>query len=146
PEASEALLEYIATGKLFVPKPVVPREAFAHPDALRRFRVIENADELKQALDFPWDRWMVYLHPSQREIIAKEFSGPARVAGSAGTGKTVVALHRAVRLARVQADVRVLLTTYSQPLAGMLGEKLRLLVGDDAALLGRITVADFHGI
>ena len=114
-EASEALLEYVATGILPVVPPPQSQDAYAHPDALRRFRIIENAEELQQALDYPWDKWMVYLHPSQREVIDKDYSGPARVAGSAGTGKTVVALHRALRLARSEDGARVLLTTFSQP-------------------------------
>jgi hypothetical protein len=83
-EAAEALLEYVTTGTLPPPRPkVAPREAYAHPDAMRRFRIIENIDELREALEFPWDKWTVFLHPSQREIIDKTFSGPARVAGSA---------------------------------------------------------------
>lgn len=144
-EASEALLEYAATGTL--PTPVTaPEEAYAHPDSLRRFRVVENAEELRLALEYPWDKWMVYLHPSQREIVEKDFSGPARVAGSAGTGKTVVALHRAARLAQSGPDARVLLTTFSRPLANMLERKLQTLVGGDASIVPRVTVAAFHGI
>ena len=145
-EASESLLEYVATGILPIAQSSQSQDAYAHPDALRRFRIIENAEELQQALDYPWDKWMVYLHPSQREVIAKDFTGPARVAGSAGTGKTVVALHRALRLARTRDDARVLLTTFSQPLANMLERKLAVLAGDDRTALGRITVASFHGI
>jgi superfamily I DNA/RNA helicase len=145
-EASEALLEYVATGALPVQKPAPVEEPYAHPDAMRRFRLVENAEELRLALEYPWDKWMVYLHPSQREIIAKDFSGPARVAGSAGTGKTVVALHRALRLARSTHDARVLLTTFSQPLADMLERKLAILGGDDRSALGRITVTPFHGV
>ena len=145
-EASEALLEYVATGILPVVPPPQSQDAYAHPDALRRFRIIENAEELQQALDYPWDKWMVYLHPSQREVIDKDYSGPARVAGSAGTGKTVVALHRALRLARSEDGARVLLTTFSQPLANMLERKLVVLAGDDKSARARITVASFRGI
>jgi mRNA-degrading endonuclease RelE of RelBE toxin-antitoxin system len=110
-EAAEALLEYAATGSLPPPPEASPGKPFEHPDALRRFRMVENAEELEQALNFPRDKWMVFLHPSQRDVIERDFSGPARVAGSAGTGKTVVALHRAVRLGRTTPDARVLLTT-----------------------------------
>ena len=145
-EASESLLEYVATGILPVAPPSPSQDAYAHPDALRRFRIIENAEELQQALDYPWDKWMVYLHPSQREVIAKDFAGPARVAGSAGTGKTVVALHRALRLAQSGDGARVLLTTFSQPLANMLERKLAILAGDDRSAVSRITVSSFHGI
>ena len=100
-EASEALLEYAATGRLVAPAPPpAVADPFAHPDALRRIRLIADQEELEQALAFPWEKWGVFLHPSQRALVERSFSGPARVAGSAGTGKTIVAIHRAVRLAR----------------------------------------------
>ena len=60
---------------------------------------LHTTEELEQALTFPWEKWIFFLHPSQRELVERDFNGPARVMGSAGTGKTVVALHRAVRLA-----------------------------------------------
>lgn len=138
-EAAEALIE-LATGGTPKPRPVVAANPFAHPDAQRRFRVMNNVDELARALDAPWDKWAVFLHPAQRELVERRFSGPARVAGSAGTGKTVVALHRAVALARANPSASVLLTTFSIPLARMLRQKLRALVGTDAALMDRITV------
>jgi hypothetical protein len=61
---------------------------FEHPDALRRFRVMANIEELQRALDFPWEKWTVFLHPEQREWVERDYAGPARVSGSAGTGKT----------------------------------------------------------
>ncbi len=146
-EAAEALLEYISTGILPVPPPVaLERAPFAHPDTLRRIRVVDNTDELKLALEYPWDKWMIYLHPSQRETIERSYAGPARVAGSAGTGKTVVALHRAARLAKESPDSRVLLTTFSRPLADMLERKLKILLGQDLPIVPRITVTAFHGV
>ena len=51
--------------------------------------------DLAAALEAPWERWAVWLHPAQKEFVDRDFNGPARVIGSAGTGKTVVALHRA---------------------------------------------------
>jgi hypothetical protein len=101
---------------------------------------VENIEELAQALDAPWDKWAVFLHPSQRDLVERNYSGPARVAGSAGTGKSVVAVHRAVRLARAP-HARVLLATFSDPLAAALERKVRLLAGADAGLLSRIRVA-----
>ncbi|HEY5048178.1 MAG TPA: 3'-5' exonuclease [Rhizomicrobium sp.] len=146
-EAAEALLEYVTTGMLPVPAPVAPADAmYAHPDALRRFRVIETSEELRLALEYPWDKWMVYLHPSQRETIEKSYAGPARVAGSAGTGKTVVTLHRAARLAKDSPAARVLLTTFSRPLADMLERKLKILLGTDLQIVPRIIVTPFHGV
>lgn len=115
--------------------------AFQHPDAQRRFRTIESPEELQRALDFPWDKWTVFLHPQQRALIEREQSGPARVSGSAGTGKTIVALHRAVHLAKSNPHGRVLLATYSEPLANALATRLRRLISNEPRLGDRIDVA-----
>jgi len=144
-EAAEALLEYATTGILTAPTPVAAEAAFEAPDALRRFRVVEDVEALQQALDAPWDRWSVFLHPSQQAIVDHAYSGPARVAGSAGTGKTVVALHRAARLASEGPAARVLLTTFSDPLARALEQKLAILVGPRAGVVPKITVAPWRG-
>jgi len=76
----------------------------------------------------------------------REFSGPARIVGSAGTGKTVVALHRASHHLRRSPDGRVLLATFSEPLANALRGKLGLLAGADRHLLDRVAVTSFRGI
>ncbi len=145
-EAAEALLE-LATGGVptVATLPVLP-SPFAHPDAQRRFRTVENVDELALALDFPWDRWSVFLHPAQKSLVERTFSGPARVAGSAGTGKTVVALHRAVFLAKHNPDARVLLTTFSDALANLLESKLFLLVRSEPKLAERIQVLSMRQV
>jgi mRNA-degrading endonuclease RelE of RelBE toxin-antitoxin system len=145
-EAGEALLEYVSSGILKKPAPIVVADPFAHPDAQRRFRVIENVEELERALDLPWEQWTVFLHPSQRAMVSRTYSGPARVAGSAGTGKTVVAIHRAARFAASGDRVRVLLTTFSEPLAAALGRKVKVLAGDSGVVVPRITVASFIGV
>lgn len=145
-EAAEALLEYADTGKLAVPAPVATADPYTHPDALRRIRPIADQDELEQALAYPWEKWGVFLHPSQREIVERSYAGPARVAGSAGTGKTVVALHRAVRLARETPSARILLASFSQPLADALSAKVSVLAPDTGTIVPRITTASFQGI
>jgi mRNA-degrading endonuclease RelE of RelBE toxin-antitoxin system len=141
-EAAEALLE-LATGN--VPKPVSPAapaaDPFEHPDAQRRFRVMRSADELERALDAPWDKWTVFLHPEQRALVERNFPGPARASGSAGTGKTIVALHRAVFLARRDPETRMLLTTISETLANALRVKLRRLISNEPRLAERIDVS-----
>jgi hypothetical protein len=144
-EASEALLEFAATGNLPVPAPA-PVDPFKHPDAQRRIRLIEDQEELEQALAFPWEKWGVFLHPSQRALVERSFSEPARVAGSAGTGKTIVAIHRAVRLARENPAARILLASFSQPLADALAKKLLILAPDTGGVVPRITTASFRGI
>lgn len=144
-EASEALLEYAATGILPRPSPAGP-DPFAHPDALRRIRLIADQEELEQALAFPWEKWGVFLHPSQRDLVGRSFSGPARVAGSAGTGKTIVAIHRAVRLARDNPNARILLASFSEPLADALGRKVLVLAPETGGIVPRITTASFRSI
>src|SRR5690606_37434245 len=98
------------------------------------------------ALEFPWEKWAVFLHPDQRSLVERSFNGSARVSGSAGTGKTVVALHRAVHLARRKSDSRVLLTTFSTTLANALKMKLGHLAGNEPAVVDRITVEAIHDL
>jgi hypothetical protein len=146
-EASEALLEYAATGRFVTPAPApAVVDPFTHPDALRRIRLIADQEELEQALAFPWEKWGVFLHPSQRALVERSFSGPARVAGSAGTGKTIVAIHRAVRLARDNPNARVLLASFSDPLAVELAKKVLVLAPETGGVVPRITTASFQGI
>lgn len=155
-EAAEGLLNLATGGKLPEPlsatnskppanasmPPTVPAipDPFEHPDAQRRFRVMNNVEELTQALDYPWEKWAVFLHPDQRRLVEREFNGPARVTGSAGTGKTIVALHRAMYLAEAYPTSRVLLTTFSDILANALRTKLRLLIGNKPRLGEQIEV------
>jgi mRNA-degrading endonuclease RelE of RelBE toxin-antitoxin system len=146
-EAAEALLN-LATG---VAPPALERVAaaadpFAHPDAQRRFRVMANVEELAQALEYPWEKWTVFLHPAQRQLVERDYNGPARVAGSAGTGKTIVALHRAVFLARTHPESRTLLTTFSETLASALRTKLRRLIGNEPRLGERVEVHAINAI
>ena len=140
-EAAEALLN-LATGVApHVVQPVAPgADPFAHPDAQRRFRTMHNVEELERALEYPWEKWTVFLHPAQRQLVEKDYSGPARVAGSAGTGKTIVALHRAVFLARTNPDARVLLATFSETLANALRTKVRRLISNAPRLGERLEV------
>src|SRR4029078_8826686 len=74
------------------------------------------------------------------------YLGPARVSGSAGTGKTIVALHRAAHLARENPDARVLLTTFSDTLASALQTKLKRLLSSEPRLAERIDVHSINAI
>lgn len=138
-EAGEALLE-LATGGQPTVYEVPPGQPFEHPDAQRRFRVLNNVEELERALEFPWEKWTVFLHPEQRHLVERDYRGPARVSGSAGTGKTVVALHRAAQLARNDENARVLLTTFSETLANALRTSLGRLLVAEPLLAERIDV------
>jgi len=140
-EAAEAVLDLAIGVKPQVTAPAIPEaDPFDHPDAQRRFRVMTNVEELEQALEYPWEQWTVFLHPAQRQWVERDYSGPARVSGSAGTGKTIVALHRAVHLAKQHEDARVLLTTFSESLANALRTKLRCLIRHEPRLGERIEV------
>jgi mRNA-degrading endonuclease RelE of RelBE toxin-antitoxin system len=74
-EAAEALLELATGGKPQVARPVAPAvDPFEHPDAQRRFRVMNNVEELAAALEYPWDKWTIFLHPAQRELVERDFN------------------------------------------------------------------------
>jgi hypothetical protein len=147
-EAGEALLELATGGTPKVPPVAVApnTDPFEHPDALRRFRVVANVEELERAFEYPWEKWTIFLHPDQRQFVQQDYNGPARVSGSAGTGKTIVALHRAAHLARANADSRVLLTTFSEGLATALRAKLRHLISSEPRLGERIEVASLDAV
>lgn len=143
-EAAEALLELATGGK---PQPASMgkvTDPFSHPDAQRRFRVMHGVAELEQALNYPWEKWTIFLHPSQQQWVMRDYAGPARVSGSAGTGKTIVALHRAVTLAREHPDARVWLTTFSDTLAHALQNKINCLISHQPRLAERLEVADMN--
>ncbi len=146
-EAGEALLD-LATGATpkIARRDLTIADPFAHPDAQRRFRVMSNVEELERALEYPWDKWSIFLHPDQRQIVEKDYDGPVRVSGSAGTGKTIVALHRAVFLARKNPDARVLLTTFSDTLANALRGQLRRLISNEPKIAERLEVHSINAI
>ena len=146
-EAAEALVA-LATGSTpeRPARATADEDPFAHPDAQRRFRVMGNHEELQQALEYPWEKWTVFLHPAQRQMVRRSFHGPARVSGSAGTGKTIVALHRAVHLARTHPDARVLLTTFSTALADALRTRLMKLIAHEPKIAERLEVGSMGDI
>ena len=105
-----------------------------------------DVEALARALEYPWEKWTVFLHPAQRQLVERGYNGPARVAGSAGTGKTIVALHRAVHLARTHPERRVLLATFSEALAAALRTRLVRLIGNKPKLAERLEVHSMRGI
>ncbi len=95
-------------------------EAFNRDATKRHFVVITDDSDLEALLAAPLASWRVFLHPSQRKLIERDWNGAVRVLGGAGTGKTVVAMHRAVWLARKYKDIPgkpVLFTTFTRTLA-----------------------------
>lgn len=146
-EAQEALLQIATDEKPEVTRPVAPgTDPFDHPDAKRRFRTMKNVEELELALNYPWEKWTIWPHPAQTALIEREFNGPARVSGSAGTGKTVVALHRAAHLARSNPDARILLTTFSDALANALRRQLNILLSAEPRVLQWLRVHSMDAI
>ncbi len=109
-----------------------------------RLELFRNFDQ--HGNPYPWERWAVFLHPAQRQMVQKNFSGPAKVSGTAGTGKTIVALHRAAHLARTHRESRLLLTTFSETLANALRAKLRLLLHNEPRLGEHIEVHSMDSI
>lgn len=96
------------------------------PTTRNSFVVVEGEDELRRIMAEPLEKWRVFLHPAQRKIVQKEYSGPARVLGGAGTGKTVVAMHRAKHLAsKCEGQQKILMTTFTANLAADIRENLR---------------------
>lgn len=145
-EAAEALLELATGGTPEMAFAQQGADPFEHPDALRRFRLVANVEELERAFAYPWEKWTIFLHPAQRQFVERDYSGPARISGSAGTGKTIVALHRAAHLARGNPEARVLLATFSESLANALHVKLRRLIASEPRLGERIDVLPMDAV
>lgn len=109
------------------------RTALARPSSQMEFATVDD-DELQRMIGGEFAEWRVFLHPRQRALAYREtYNGPARVSGGAGTGKTVVALHRAVYLARANPGARVLLATFNRTLAAALEADLHHLGGAEIA-------------
>lgn len=119
------------------PDPVEEGEATDAPTLLSDEEV--NAALLAGVLAEPIEGWMSFLHPQQAKLVRRSFGGPSRIRGPAGTGKTVVGLHRAAHLARTRPG-RVLVTTYVRTLPDVLRELLRRLAPE---VVDRV---DFMGV
>lgn len=124
-EVSERLLQ-VAVGELVTPSlPKINTSPLENEDTQRRFITVKSQGELEKILQAPLATWIGFLHPSQKRLATGNFNGPVKITGSAGTGKTVVALHRARHLARM--GKRVLLTTFVTTLCDNLTRNLKLL-------------------
>jgi hypothetical protein len=139
-EAFEALFLF-AAGEAYekivadqtAPESVDPADFVAALDrdaTKRHFVVLTDDSDLEALLAAPLERWRVFLHPSQRKLVEREWAGPVKVTGGAGTGKTVVAMHRAARLARQFAALPgrpVVFTTFTKTLSDDIRQHLELL-------------------
>ena len=127
---SDEVREAVATQRKVKVDTTDLAKALEHPDSRRRFVTILSDKDLTAILNAPLEKWRVFLHPSQEKLVSKEFKGPARVLGGAGTGKTVVAMHRARHLANkvfTESKDRILFTTYTGNLAQNVEEMLSTL-------------------
>lgn len=106
--------------------------ALQNPITKMQFYIAEGEEDLKAMMNAPLEMWRVYLHPSQRRIVRKEYKGPVRILGGAGTGKTVVAMHRAKELAsHCLGNDKILFTTFTENLAADIQENLRKICTPD---------------
>jgi len=117
--------------------------ALDNPDSKSRFYVVEDDIALQEILEAPLEKWRVFLHPSQRKLVERSWNGPFRVLGGAGTGKTVVAIHRAKYLVKnvfAEAHDKILFTTFTRNLAADIKENLSKICPDK--LMRRIEVVN----
>jgi mRNA-degrading endonuclease RelE of RelBE toxin-antitoxin system len=101
--------------------------ALNNPDSRRRFFLVEDDLELAAILNAPLEKWRIFLHPSQQKVVERNWNGPVRVLGGAGTGKTVAAMHRAKWLVQnvfTNEKDRILFTTFTRNLAADIQENL----------------------
>jgi hypothetical protein len=104
-------------------------KALETPESQSRFIVVADPETMTAILNAPLAQWRVFLHPTQRKLANAQLGGPARILGGAGTGKTVLAMHRAKWLAENQPDQGrpILVTTFTQNLAKNIEDNLRNL-------------------
>ncbi len=109
--------------------------ALENDSSKRTFYVVKKDDtELMNMLNAPLEKWRVFLHPTQRKLVEKEYNGPVRVLGGAGTGKTVVAMHRAKYLASQISlfdNQKILFTTYTKNLVIDIYENLKKICDEE---------------
>lgn len=120
--------------------------ALERTSSQRNFRIVTDDLELQKMMNAPLEKWRVFLHPSQRKLVTREAKGPIRVLGGAGTGKTVVAMHRAVWLAEKLESTpsgKILFTTFTRNLAADIKANLKKIASEEQ--MERIEVANIDG-
>jgi superfamily I DNA/RNA helicase/mRNA-degrading endonuclease RelE of RelBE toxin-antitoxin system len=124
--AVQEVIDLLASEEETVPQNNDFAAALQNPRSQKTFVVVEGEEELRRMMAEPLEKWRIFLHPTQRKIVEKKYSGAARVLGGAGTGKTVVAMHRAKMLAgQLRGKDKLLFTTFTANLAGDIKENLR---------------------
>jgi len=142
PDIHQKLMQ-IVDGRL--PAPLIKKvdlKVEDQPATLEVFHTIKSESDLAPLLEQPFATWLIFLHPSQHKIAYGDFNGPIKVSGSAGTGKTVAAVHRAAHLAK--SGKQILLCTYTKVLATNLKSQIELLLHTDEESKKRITTSTLH--
>ena len=88
-----------------------------------------------------WYEWFLYLHPEQEKVVNADYTGPAQLSGVSGSGKTCVAVRRALRLSE-SPEAKVLLLTLNRSLARLLGHLVDAACVDESQRR-RIEVTSF---
>jgi hypothetical protein len=151
PKAADALLAFatgnsatretvldLATGSAQLTEEFPEAAPNSLPDGSEEFLTFSDPHDLQDVLDRgTLEQWQLFLHPDQRSLVERTFSGPARLRGISGSGKTVVALHRARRLAKeaLRKGEKVLFTTFDKGLAAAAGRLLDTLCGPERAAI-----------
>ena len=130
--AGDSISDVLMARETRVDKPVNVEDfaaAIETPESQSRFVVVADEETMAAIMNSPLSQWRVFLHPTQRKLAQGDRSGPMRVLGGAGTGKTVLAMHRAKWLAenRVSSDKKILFTTFTKNLASDIEENLKTL-------------------
>ncbi|WP_048438820.1 UvrD-helicase domain-containing protein [Caenimonas sp. SL110] len=141
--AGDTVSQVLASRETRVDRPVDTADfatALATPESQSRFVIVDDDEAMLAIMNAPLAQWRVFLHPTQRKLATGDRSGPVRVLGGAGTGKTVLAMHRAKWLAenRTPDGKKVLFTTFTRNLAGDIEQNLKTLCG--ASTLAKLQV------
>ncbi|HEU0206986.1 MAG TPA: UvrD-helicase domain-containing protein [Pseudolysinimonas sp.] len=136
PPMTTGPIDVIAPADTSVREPVLPADI--HASSVVDFSSLDSltTQQIQDALlegirKAPIEEWMAFLDPAQTRLVRRNFNGPSRIRGAAGTGKTVVALHRAAYLART-LEGRVLVTTYVRTLPRVMAAMMARLAPDVA--------------
>lgn len=151
PKAADALLSFatgnaatremvldLASGSALLTEQFPDAAVASLPDGSDEFITFNDPKDLQDVLDRgTLEQWQLFLHPDQRSLVDRAFSGPARLRGISGSGKTVVALHRARRLAKdaLSKGEKVLFTTFDKGLAAAASRLLDTLCGPERAAI-----------
>lgn len=144
-EAKNRILAYQEKLKLISELPVEVVQKVSSNDQYLNLDDLDPDDMKILMSNKSWLEWMLFMHPAQKKVVDKDFSGSARLLGVSGSGKTCVIVRRAVRLARKYPGEKVLILTLNESLAKLIGSMVDILLNcnGDSELKSQITVKSF---